>query len=53
MKKKYITLDYEEYLELLDRLSKIQDLISKLYNEVSTDKRKEIYEYMSKYCNWI
>ena len=54
MKNKYITLDYEEYLEMLDKINKLEDLINRLYSkEEDNALKKEIQNYMIGNEYWI
>lgn len=54
MKEKYITLDYQEYLKELDKINKLEDLISKLYLATEDEKlKKEIEKYMIENNYWI
>lgn len=48
-----ITMKYEEYLELLDRLKKLEEIIGNYYEKLTGEEKKEVYEYLQKYCNWL
>lgn len=48
-----ITMKYEEYLELLDRLKKLEEIISDIYKKSTGEEKKEVYNYLQKYCNWL
>ena len=54
MNKKYITLDYKEYTELLERIEDIETLLSELYNKIKNNEIKEkITNYMTSHGYWI
>lgn len=51
--KKYITLDYEEYTEILIMIDKLNELIREIYNKANEKEQKEIYKYMRTYGKWL
>lgn len=53
MNKKYITLEYEEYLKLLEDIKLLEDLISSLYKSANGEIQIEISNYMSKHEKWV
>lgn len=48
-----ITMKYEEYLELLDRLKKLEEIIGDYYKKATGEEKKEVYKYLQEYCNWL
>lgn len=53
MNEKYITLNYDEYLKLLDRINKAEELLNEIYENQNKNIKNKIEEYMREYCNWI
>lgn len=53
MKNKYITLDYQEYLDLLKQIEKVEKLVNKIYENADEKMRKKIENYLLKNEMWI
>ena len=51
MNEKYITLNYDEYLKLLDRINKVEELLNEIYENQNKNIKNKIEKYMREYCN--
>lgn len=53
MIRKSITMDYEEYEDLLNQIEILKEFIKDYYNlTTDKDKQREIHKFMQKYGNW-
>ena len=54
MNRKTITMDYEEYKDLLEQIEILKEFVTDYYNRENDERiKRDIHKFMQKYGNWL